>query len=130
MKPPSSFPAPIVGRRSSGDVRNVGSLSGLILVQDVVLRVFDLARVRILYRLLPHDADVGVDVMEKGIRELAVERGFKVLDTMIEEVAFGIKALKVLLSLEEMGGILEQMEKEIAGVENVGSMETVSITRF
>jgi elongation factor 1-beta len=96
----------------------------------VVSRVSDLARVKILYRLLPDDAEVGVEVMEKGIEELAVEQGFEVLDTRVEEVAFGIKALKILLSMEEREGILDEVERGIANVENVGSMEAVRVTRF
>ena len=87
-----------------------------------------MAKVRILFKIMPDEVDKGTDIIIEQIKELSLEKNFSVLDTKMEDVAFGIKAIKILISAEESVGT-EDIETRITNLENVGSVEILGMTR-
>ena len=47
-----------------------------------------------------------------------------------EPIAFGLSALKVNMVLPEKDGILEETEKRITEIEEVGQISTLGVTRL
>ena len=87
-----------------------------------------MAKVRILFKIMPDEVDKGTDIIIEQIKELSLEKNFSVLDTKMEDIAFGIKAIKILISTEESVGT-EDIETRITNLENVGSVEILGMTR-
>ena len=89
-----------------------------------------MAKVRILYKVMPEDAEKGVEEIEKLAREASSDGMYQVLDSKVEDVGFGIKALYVLISMMEREGLLEEVEERIKNLENVGSLQVENISRI
>ena len=87
-----------------------------------------MAKVRILFKIMPDEVDKGTDIIIEQIKELSLEKNFSVLDTKMEDIAFGIKAIKILISAEESAGT-EDIETRITNLENVGSVDILGMTR-
>lgn len=49
--------------------------------------------------------------------------------TVIEPVAFGLKAIKLTFVMEESRGSTENLENEISGFEDVNSVEVIDVRR-
>ena len=90
-----------------------------------------MAKVHIIYRILP--TEVGDDILAAIIRELK-ERvknlGADLLDYKEEPIAFGLKALLVLFSLEEKEGALQAIEELLSSIDKISNWEVVRLTRY
>lgn len=90
-----------------------------------------MAKVNIIYRIMP--TEVGDEILAEIIRELknkAKSKGFDLLDYKEEPIAFGLKALLVLFSVEEREGVTEELESIINSVNKVSNWEVVRLTRY
>ena len=73
---------------------------------------------------MPTSIEVDLDKLEKEIKaSVNPERINR------EPIAFGLVALNVTVFVEDAGGQLEVVEKELSSIENVGGVEVVEITR-
>ncbi len=90
-----------------------------------------MAKIRIIYKILPSDIkEETIENIISNIKDLSIEMGFKLNDYKIEPIAYGLNALKVLLSIEERRGVLlEKIEKKISGMKEVSSTEVIGMTR-
>lgn len=89
-----------------------------------------MAQVRIVYKIFPSEAgDKLLENIIHRLREKGGEVGFEVVDHRKEPIAFGLKALLVLIVLDEREGILEKVEEAINGMEGISSVEVVRMTR-
>ncbi|MCX8204893.1 MAG: elongation factor 1-beta [Candidatus Nezhaarchaeota archaeon] len=90
--------------------------------------VVKLAKVMALLRVLPAEAEVDIE----GLRR-EVERGLpsdvKLQRAYVEEVAFGIKAIKLLVLLPEEEGAMFRLEEAILKVPGVGQVDVEFETR-
>lgn len=78
------------------------------------------------YRVLPEDIDVDLDKLENSIKAALPEgASFKAAEK--RPVAFGLKALHVLIVLDDKKGGAEQVETAISGVPGVQSVEIVEM---
>lgn len=87
-----------------------------------------MAKVTVLFKILPKEVDKGIDRIREEVGNRVEELGCKVLDAKHEEVAFGLKALYVLISMEEKEGRLQEIEDNISRIDDVGSVEVVRVT--
>lgn len=78
------------------------------------------------YRILPEDIDVDLDKIENGIKA-ALPEGAALKASEKRPVAFGLKALHVLIVLDDKKGGAEQVEAAISGVAGVQSVEIVEM---
>ena len=88
-----------------------------------------MAKVNILIKLLPKDPSKGFEQTLKEIKEKSKSLGYEFMDSKEEYVAFGIKNLYVLISVDEEQSSLEQIEKKFSSLDNVSSIEFVRISR-
>ncbi len=89
-----------------------------------------MAKIRIIYKILP--SEVGDDIMNtilNKIKEKAGDLNYVVNDYRVEPIAFGLNALKVLLTFDEESGKLDDFEKYISSLSEVSSWEVVGMTR-
>jgi len=75
-------------------------------------------------RVMPKDVEIDLEKIEKEIVE-------KVKPEKIEKepIAFGLVAIKVTKVVEEAEGAVEKLENEIRGIEGVGEVEVINLTR-
>ncbi len=89
-----------------------------------------MAKIRIVYKILPSDVNREIlDGLIDKIRNKAVDLKYVVNDYRIEPIAFGLNALKILLTFEEENGKLDEFEQYLGSLPEVSSWEVVGMTR-
>lgn len=78
------------------------------------------------YRVLPEGIEVDLDDLKKKIQG-ALPGGAALRASETKPLAFGLKALHVLIVLDDKKGGAEQVEDAIAGVPGVQSVEIVQM---
>ncbi len=73
-------------------------------------------------KVMPENPEVNVEKIGEEIRQK-----LEVKDLKIEPIAFGLKALKVLVIVEDSEGS-EKVENAIKGIDGVGEVEVESVT--
>lgn len=81
-----------------------------------------MAQVAISLKVMPKSPKVDLEKLKEEIVHKV-----EVRDAKIEPVAFGLKALKILVIAPEKGGT-EQIEKTIRSIGGVGGVEVESVT--
>jgi|Deesub1362B_J571_1020462.scaffolds.fasta_scaffold00004_135 elongation factor 1-beta len=89
-----------------------------------------MAQVRIIYKIFPSEAgdEVLSSILEE-LRDKGREVGFEVVDHKEEPIAFGLKALLVLVVVDEREGVLDKVEEAINSIEDISSVEVMRMTR-
>ena len=87
-----------------------------------------MADVIITFKVMPESLDVDLKVLEKNIKEV-INRYGDVGRVEIEEIAFGLKALKFVVVVDESKGGTEIIEDNMRNVEGVNSVEVVDVRR-
>lgn len=88
-----------------------------------------MGKVRVLVRLLPADPTRGFNKTLEEVREKASKLGFSLVDQRVEDVAFGIKNLYLLITVDEERSNMAEVERALSSLNNVGSIEIVGMTR-
>ena len=78
------------------------------------------------YRVLPEGLDVDLTKMAEDIKK-ALPEGAKLRAAEQRPVAFGLKALHVLIVMDDKKGGADQVENAISGVAGVQSVEIVEM---
>jgi len=86
--------------------------------------------VKVLFRIMPKRVETSISSLRHSLQEICRLRGYDLADTREEEIAFGIRGLYALFRLpEQETGLLEKLENDITQLEEVQSVETISLTR-
>ena len=88
-----------------------------------------MATVVITLRIMPESAENDLSLVEKQVQKKIEEFGADYGKTDIEEVAFGLKCLKMIFLLDENRGSTEELEKEIQKIEGIGSVDVIDVRR-
>jgi len=80
-----------------------------------------MGKVAITFKLMPEDIDVDIEAIKSQVEELGAKQ------IIIEEIAFGLKAIKAMFIMEDKGGG-QNLEERLGAIEGVGSVETEGIT--
>ncbi len=80
-----------------------------------------MGEVAITFKIMPNSPEVDVHKIKDKISEK-----MKVQDYHVEEIAFGLKALRVLVVSQD--GATEKIENEIKAIEGVSDVEVESST--
>ncbi len=83
-----------------------------------------MGKVIVTFRIMPKDIEVDLEELEERVRK---EIGPEKMER--EPIAFGLVAIKATKLVEEESGELEREENKIRGIEGVGEVEIVEITR-
>lgn len=79
--------------------------------------------VAISIKIMPASGEVDIEEVKKKIEEK-----IDVKDSKIEPLAFGLKALRIMVVRPDTGGGTEEIERQIKEVEGVGDVEVESVT--
>lgn len=78
------------------------------------------------YRVLPEGLEVDLKKLEEDIKK-ALPEGAKLRVAEQRPLAFGLKALHILIVMDDKKGGADQVENAIAGVTGVQSVEIVEM---
>lgn len=76
------------------------------------------------FKVMPESTDVSLDVLEVKVREKVGADQIK-----REPIAFGLVALIVAKVIPDEAGFIDKMEALLRGIEGVGEVETVEVTK-
>ena len=83
----------------------------------------------VVFKIMPESPETDLEAMKNEVRKLVVApaelQGFQV-----EPVAFGLKALKVTVVMQDVEGGPDQLEEAFSQIENVNSVQVVDMGRF
>jgi len=86
-----------------------------------------LGKVAVSFKVMPADETVSLEDMEKRLRE-DIAREFTLGRSSIEELAFGIKVLKIIVIMEDEGGLIDRVEQNIRKNKEVGEVEVEEVS--
>jgi len=88
-----------------------------------------MGKIVIAYKILPSESTVDLEMLKEKIKKQLAD--IASIQRFAEEpIAFGLSALKVNMVLPEKDGILEETEKRITDIEEVGQIQTLGVTRL
>jgi len=88
-----------------------------------------MGKIVIAYKILPSESSVDLEVLKEKIKKQLAD--IASIQRFAEEpIAFGLSALKVNMVLPEKDGILEETEKRITDIKEVGQIQTLGVTRL
>ncbi|MCX6821110.1 MAG: elongation factor 1-beta [Candidatus Aenigmarchaeota archaeon] len=76
------------------------------------------------FKVMPTGIDVNLDLLEAKVRETVGADQVK-----REPIAFGLVALIVAKVIPDEAGFIDKMEELLRGIEGVGEVETVEVTK-
>jgi len=85
-----------------------------------------MGKVVALVRIMPDSADVDMKKLEGELRKKVPS----IQDVGVEPIAFGLKALKIAVIVEDSEGGTDAVETALAGVPGVSHAETVCVNRM
>jgi elongation factor 1-beta len=89
-----------------------------------------MANVIITLKIMPESPDADLaKIEEEAKKKITAFAGEGDMKTEEEPIAFGLKALKMLFVMDESKGSTEELEKEIASIEGVNSVEVADVRR-
>jgi len=78
---------------------------------------------------MPESPESDLKAIETKATELITKFGGRVGKVDIEPIAFGLKAVKLMFSMDEKIGSTESLEQEIAAFDDVNSCEATDCRR-
>jgi len=88
-----------------------------------------MGKIVIAFKILPSESTVDLELLKEKIRKQLVDVA-SIQQFAEEPIAFGLCALKVNMVLPEKEGILDETEKLITDIEEVGQIQTLGMTRL
>lgn len=80
-----------------------------------------MGNVAVTFKVMPEGPEVDIEELKKEISKV-----IKIQDSRIEPIAFGLKALRILIITQDKG--TEDIEKKIKGIKGIADIETESVT--
>ncbi|RLF12416.1 MAG: elongation factor 1-beta [Thermoprotei archaeon] len=87
-----------------------------------------MAKVMAVVKVMPEDVGINLEQLKDDIQK-SLPEGVSLQKSAVEEVAFGIKVLKLVLLLPEEEGGTYQVEEAISKVKGVSQVEVEMVTR-
>jgi len=88
-----------------------------------------MAQVIITFKIMPTSPDVDLDGIKEKASKMIKEFGGEVGKVEIEPVAFGLNALLLIFVMDESQGSTQDLEDQIAEIEEVNSIEVSDVRR-
>ena len=87
-----------------------------------------MSKVIITFKIMPESLDVDLKKLEVDVKRLINKYG-EVGKVEVEEIAFGLKALKFIVIYDESKGDTEFLEDNIRNIDVVNSVDVVDVRR-
>ncbi len=89
-----------------------------------------MANVIITMKIMPISPETDLSKIEEAAKaKISAFAGEGDMKTEQEPVAFGLKALKILFVMDESKGSTEELEKDVATIEGINSVEVTDVRR-
>lgn len=89
-----------------------------------------MANVVVTLKIMPESPEVDIKPLEtKALAEIKAFAGDKETKVEVHPVAFGLKLLQIFFVMDEAKGSTEPLEKKIAEIEGIGSVEVSDVRR-
>jgi elongation factor 1-beta len=88
-----------------------------------------MATVIIDLKIMPSSPDVNLEKLTKEIDTIIAKYGGKLHKHEIQPVAFGLKALLLIMTMDESKGSTDALEEQIAKVKGVESVQVTGVSR-
>jgi len=89
----------------------------------------NMATVIIDLKIMPSSPDVNLEKLTKEIDTIIAKYGGKLHKHEIQPVAFGLKALLLIMTMDESKGSTDALEEQIAKVKGVESVQVTGVSR-
>ena len=83
-----------------------------------------MSKVLVILKIFPEGLEVDLEKLKEKINILIKPEKME-----LEDIAFGLKAIKVSKIIDDDGSILEEIENKLKTIEGVSSVEVIHITR-
>jgi len=80
-------------------------------------------------RIMPTDPGIDLESIKEDLEEIVKQFG-KIHKTEVKPVAFGLNSLEVVVLLNDSKGGMEEIESRVRGLNGVGSVEVIDISRL
>ena len=88
-----------------------------------------MGKIVIAYKIFPSESTVDLELLKEKIKKKLAD--IAAIQQFAEEpIAYGLCALKVNMVLPEKEGILDETEKLMTDIEEVGQIQTLGMTRL
>ena len=87
-----------------------------------------MARLVVRTRILPAEAESNLEAVIEVIKD-SLPKGMEMKSSNLEPIAFGLKAIVADFLLDDAEGQMDKLEESIKGVEGVGEIEVMNISR-
>jgi elongation factor 1-beta len=87
-----------------------------------------MARLIARIRIMPADAESNLDSVVQSIK-ISMPQGMEMKGHAMEPIAFGLKAIVGDFLLEDAEGQMDRLEETIKGVDGVGEIDVMNISR-
>lgn len=88
-----------------------------------------MAHVYITFKIMPEDVDIDLKHVETEAVEKIKAYGGNVGKTEVVPVAFGLKSVNVVFSMDEKKGGTEPLEEELKKIKGVQAVEVIDVRR-
>ena len=89
-----------------------------------------MATIIITLKIMPESPDIDLSKIENKVKEKITEFAEETeMKTEQEAIAFGLKALKIIFTMDESKGSTEELEDNIKDIEGVQNVEVVDVRR-
>jgi len=99
------------------------------MLKNLIYVFLFMGTVLVTYKIMPESADVDLNSFEDEIRGKIEGFGGKVIETEEENIAFGLKALRIRFSVDEKKGDTEPLEHALQELHYIQSVEVVDVRR-
>ncbi len=86
-----------------------------------------MGKVAVSFKVMPSDENRDLTVIETGLKS-DLSKSFALGSSKIEELAFGIKVLKLIVIMSDEGGLVDSVEQRIRSFRDVGEVEVEEVS--
>lgn len=86
-----------------------------------------MGKVAVSFRVMPSDEGKDLSAAERELKA-ALSKQYVLGNSSIEELAFGIKVLKIIVIMNDEGGLVDRVEEEIRSFPQVGEVEVEEVS--
>ncbi|MGC8644999.1 MAG: elongation factor 1-beta [Thermoplasmata archaeon] len=79
------------------------------------------------FKIMPADETMHLEDVESRMRE-DLSREFTLGKTSIDELAFGIRVLRLIVIMDDQGGLIDRVEEKIRKYPEVGEVEVEEVS--
>ena len=109
---------------SSEDARIAGNIQLFINAKNVDFRDRDsMGEVIVTIKILPEDSAININQLKERVNS-KLDKICKVANMEIQEIAFGLKAVKAQVIIPDADGEIDKVESSITDIEGVGQVDT------